>query len=96
MNPRLLRPTRRGPTVPGTPTVTLAVESWPIEWAPPASNGGSPITLYRVYVNGVLFETVAAPGTATVDSVAAGSVVRVSAVNAVGEGQRSAAVVATA
>jgi hypothetical protein len=49
-----------------------------------------------VYVNGVLFETVAAPGTATADSVAAGSVVRVSAVNAVGEGPRSAAVVATA
>ena len=96
MNPRLLRPTKRRPTVPGAPTIAVAVESWPIEWVPPASNGGSPITAYRVYVNGVLFETVAAPGTATVDSVVAGSVVRVSAVNAVGEGQRSAAVVATA
>jgi hypothetical protein len=51
---------------------------------------------YRVYVDGVLFETVAASDTSTVDSVAGGSAVQVSAVNAVGEGPKSAAVIATA
>ena len=95
MNPRLLRPTRRRPRVPGAPAVVSALDANPVAWAPPASDGGSPILLYRVYVNGVLFETVDAPGTSSVDSVAAGAVVQVSAVNAAGEGPKSGSVVAT-
>lgn len=81
---------------PGVPTITVAVEANPVEWLPPASNGGSPITEYRVYVDGDLFETVAAPETSTVNSVAGGAAVQVSAVNAVGEGPKSATVIATA
>ncbi len=82
---------------PGAPTITAAVEANPVQWLPPTSNGGSPITEYRVYVNGdLLFETVAAPETSTVNSVAGGAAVQVSAVNAVGEGPKSATVIATA
>jgi hypothetical protein len=66
-----------------------------VTWVPPASDGGSPILLYRVYVDGALFETVAAPETSTIDSVGVGMVVQVSAVNAVGEGPKSAPVTAT-
>lgn len=81
---------------PGAPTITAVVEANPVQWLPPTSNGGSPITEYRVYVDGDLFETVAAPETSTVNSVAGGSAVQVSAVNAVGEGPKSATVIATA
>ena len=95
MNPRLMRPTRQRPRVPGAPRNVVAVETLPIYWERPLSDGGSPITLYRVYVDGVLAETVAAPDTVTVDAVGAGSIVQVSAVNAVGEGPKSAPVVAT-
>jgi hypothetical protein len=93
MNPRLLRPRRRI-TVPGAPTITVAVESFSLEWLPPVSNGGSPIVFYRVYLDGGLVDEVYG-GTAWVDSPSAGQVVEVSAVNVVGEGQKSAAVVAT-
>jgi hypothetical protein len=54
------------------------------------------VLAYRVYVDGVLVETVTAPQTESIDAVAAGSVVRVSAVNAVGEGPKSDPVVAVA
>ncbi len=96
MNPRLLRPTRPRRTVPGAPTVTMAVETMQITWLPPVSDGGSPITLYRVYIDGVLAETITAPDTSSIDSAAAGSVVTVSAVNAVGEGPKSAPATVTA
>jgi hypothetical protein len=96
MNPRLLRPTRRGPRVPGAPRNVVAIETFQITWHPPLSDGGSPVLEYRVYIDGTLAETIAAPETVSVDSVGAGSVVRVSAVNAVGEGPKSAPVVATA
>jgi levanase len=94
MDHRRLRPRRRI-AVPGAPTITSAIEANPVQWLPPTSNGGSPITEYRVYADGGLFETVAAPETSTVNSVAGGSAVQVSAVNAVGEGPKSAPVVAT-
>ena len=95
MNNRLLRPTKRMPSRPGAPTITLAVEAFPLEWLPPVSNGGSPIVFYRVYLDGGLVDEVYG-GTAWVDSPSAGQVVEVSAVNAVGEGPKSAAVIATA
>ena len=96
MNPRLLRPTRQRPRVPGAPRNVVAIESFQITWHPPLSDGGSPVLEYRVYVDGVVVETVTAPQTESIDAVAAGSVVRVSAVNAVGEGPKSDPVVAVA
>ena len=94
MNPRLLRPTKRKPSRPGAPTITSAVESFSVEWTTP-STGGSPLTGYRLYVNGSLSEF-NDWATASVDSYSAGSVLQVSAVNAVGEGPKSPPVIATA
>jgi levanase len=82
--------------VPGAPRNVVAIESFQITWHPPLSDGGSPVLEYRVYIDGTLAETIAAPETVSVDSVSAGSVVRVSAVNAVGEGPKSDPVVAVA
>lgn len=94
MNPRLLRPRSRGPTVPGSPTITSVADTNPVVWDPPATDGGSPLLGYRVYVNGSLFEDYGMPElTVSVDSVVTGQVVEVSAYNAVGEGPRSAPVV---
>lgn len=95
MNHRLMRPRRRL-TVPGRPTITQAVETFPIAWLPPASNGGSPLLSYYVYIDNTLVETITAPDTTSVDSAGLGSVVEVSAVNAIGEGPRSAPVIVTA
>lgn len=78
------------PTVPGAPTITFAANTNSVIWDAPASDGGSPITGYRVYVNGTLFEVTET--TSTVESVSTGQVVTVSAVNAVGEGPKSAPV----
>jgi hypothetical protein len=44
---------------------------------------------YRVYVGDVLQETVTAPSTTSVGTFSAGTMVRVSAVNAIGEGAKS-------
>jgi hypothetical protein len=93
MSPRLLRPRRRL-TVPGAPTITSAAESFSVEWTTP-STGGSPLTGYRLYVNGSLSEF-NEWATASVDSYSAGSLLQVSAVNAIGEGPKSPAFVATA
>lgn len=94
MNHRLLRPRRRI-TVPGAPTITVAVEATPLEWQAPASDGGSPILFYRVYLDSVLVDEVYG-GTTWADSPYSGASVEVSAVNAVGEGPKSIPVIATA
>ena len=94
MNPRLLRPRRRV-TVPGAPTITVAVEATSLEWLPPVSNGGSPILFYRVYLDGSLVDEVSG-GTSWVDSPYSGAACEVSAVNVVGEGPKSAPVIAAA
>ena len=90
MNPRLLRPRAKGPTVPGAPVITFVADGEPAEWSAP-NDGGSPIVEYRVYLNDVLFETTTF--TATVSPFVSGDIVAVSAVNAVGEGPRSAPVI---
>jgi hypothetical protein len=82
------------PTVPGAPTITSAVESFSVFWTTP-STGGSPLTGYRLYVNGSLLEF-DEWATESEDSYSAGSVLQVSAVNAVGEGPKSAEVVVVA
>ena len=96
MNPRLLRPTKRKPSRPGPPTITSATDGNPATWTAPATDGGSTITAYRVYVNGV-WDTASYDINTfeSVDAVVAGQVIQVSAVNAVGEGPKSAPVVAT-
>jgi len=82
------------PAVPVAPTnlaAGLADGAWQLSWTAPF-DGGSPITAYRVYIDGVL-DTGAqtsplstnASTTATTDTE-----VSVSAVNAVGEGPQSA------
>jgi hypothetical protein len=79
----------RRPTTPGAPTGVAGTHGSPVTWTAPTVTGGHPITSYRVYVNDVLQETVAAPSTTSVGTYTAGAVVRVSAVNAVGEGAKS-------
>lgn len=94
MSPRLMRPIRQGPRRPGAPTIIVAVADSAIEWIPPVSDGGSPLIAYRLYVNGVLEQANYGPDNlASVDVATAGQVVEVSAVNAVGEGPRSAPVI---
>ena len=92
MNHRLMRPRQRK-SLPGAPTITLALEATPLEWLAPVSDGGSPILFYRVYIDGTLVDEVYG-GTMWVDSPASGTVCEVSAVNAVGEGPKSAPVIA--
>jgi len=83
------------PTLPGAPTITSAINGSPATWAAPASDGGSTITAYKMYVNGV-WDGYNSDTTESIDPVIAGQVIEVSAVNAVGEGPRSAPVTATA
>lgn len=81
-------------TVPGAPAITSAVynsnnQNTQLTWTAPASNGGSAITVYSLYINGVYF--VSLSGTSSnISEAPVGSVIRLSAVNAVGEGPQSA------
>ena len=85
-------------TVPGKPTIVSAVSqgmgNGEVAFTPPA-DGGSPITGYNVYANGSLVNA----GVAEVDgelfelNFEDGDSVEIAAVNAVGEGPRSDAVV---
>lgn len=79
----------RRPTAPGAPTGVAGTQGSPVTWTAPTATGGYPVTSYRVYVNNVLQETIAAPATTSVGTYSAGAVVRVSAVNVVGEGAKS-------
>lgn len=90
---RVDRPQAPAPTVPGAPTITSAIDGSSATWSAPASDGGSPITGYKLYINGVWDQAAYEPqDLASVDVVLAGQVLQVSAVNAVGEGPKSAAV----
>lgn len=86
------------PSVPGAPTATATAGVGQVEvtWAAPGSNGGRPVTDYRVERDG---ETIATPGVAatslTDQPVDCGRhEYRVAALNAVGEGSPSTAAVA--
>jgi hypothetical protein len=77
-------------TVPGAPTITLASAGQIIQWTTP-SNGNSALTGYRLYADGLLAEP-AAWTTVSANVYGIGEVIQVSAVNAVGEGPKSAPV----
>lgn len=55
IDPRLLRPRARNPsgTVPGAPTGLVGNNGAGLVWIAPASDGGLPITTYRVYAEGL-------------------------------------------
>lgn len=87
-------------TVPSAPTITSAVEvggtDTELAWQAPATNGGSSITEYKFYADGS--EQTPSPQADFVvylTGITSGAVVEVSAVNAVGEGPKSAPVTVT-
>jgi len=83
-------------TVPGAPTDVSASmgAQYTINYSPPASNGGSEITSYKFYSDGVEItpdgQTVGAEAVFSVDY--SGTQIQVSAVNAIGEGPKSVAI----
>jgi len=88
-------------TVPGAPTVIYSLQDGmngftELSFAAPASDGGSAITGYKIYFDGVETapDSEAAPGVLVLftDQFFAGQQVQVSAVNAVGEGPKSSPV----
>lgn len=81
-------------TVPGAPTITLAQAGGSVQWTTP-SNGNSSLTGYRFYVGELLIENTAWT-TISANAYGEGEVVQVSAVNAVGEGPKSAPVTVAA
>lgn len=77
-------------TVPGAPTITRAWDGAPILWTAP-DDGGSALTAYRLYQDDELVES-SGWDTQSADAYNIGEVIEVSAVNAAGEGPRSAPV----
>jgi hypothetical protein len=82
-------PASRTPAVPGPPTAVVGVNGSPVTWTAPVVADEYVVTSYKVYAGDVLQETVTAPSTTSVGTFSAGTVVRVSAVNAIGEGAKS-------
>jgi SPP1 family predicted phage head-tail adaptor len=79
------------PTVPSAPVIYTARDTDPIQWTTP-SDGGSALTGYKLYRNGVQVEPDDPnnPWTqSSSDTYAVGSVMQVRAVNAVGDGPLS-------
>ena len=76
--------------VPGKPVITVANDGVAGQWSAPASDGGSSILGYRVYLNGSLqLANYNAALFETVDPLTTGQVFEVSAFNAIGEGPKS-------
>jgi hypothetical protein len=79
------------PTVPSAPVIYTARDTELIQWTTP-SDGGSALTGYKLYRNGVLVEPDDPnnPWTeSSSDTYVVGSVMQVRAVNAVGDGPLS-------
>ncbi len=87
------------PSAPAAPTATAGDGEVQVTWAPPAGNGGSAVTGYRLYRDDVAVGTTFGPGVLTyLDESVANSQAygyRVAAVNAIGEGPRSPVTSAT-
>ena len=85
------------PTVPGAPTIAQAFYDpgdggTNVSWQAPTSNGGAAITAYRVYFEGNLYtpNSIVNSTYFRFSNDFSGASVEVSAVNAIGEGPRSA------
>ena len=89
-------PSTRTPAVPGPPTAVASASGSRVSWTAPVVTGEYTVTAYKIYVGDVLQETVAAPSTTSVGTWAGGTVIRVSAVNAIGEGAKSSPATITA
>lgn len=87
------------PSAPAAPAATAADGSVSVAWSPPAANGGSAVTGYRLYRDGVVLPTAFTAGQRSYldEDVANGVTYRysVAARNGVGEGARSAETAAT-
>ena len=75
-------------TVPGAPVATKGGSWWTavINWTPPASDGGSPITSYQVLKNGTVVATVSSATRSWSTSYFGSFTLQVRAVNAIGAG----------
>jgi len=90
MNNRVMRPRRRKPDAPvGVAFTAETVLAWQN-----SSDGGSPLLEFRIYADGELVNTIAAPATSWSGDILSGTAYAVSAVNAAGEGPKSRGVVA--
>jgi hypothetical protein len=85
-------PSTRTPAVPGPPTAVAGANGSPVTWTAPVVTGEYVVTSYKVYAGDVLQEIVTAPSRTSVGTFTVGTVVRVSAVNAIGEGAKSSPV----
>jgi endo-1,4-beta-xylanase len=87
-------------TVPGAPTITSATDAGgdtEVTYTAPADDGGSAITSYKFYLDGVEASVLfSSSGYALLGGGGTGAVVEVSAVNAIGEGPKSAPFVVNA
>jgi hypothetical protein len=89
-------------TVPGAPTITSAayfagVPATTVAFTAP-NDGGSPITAYKIYVDGVESQTIEPNDPLQASFVSqdlTGQEIEVSAINAIGEGPKSAPVTVT-
>lgn len=87
------------PRAPASPTATAGDDRVTVGWGTPGDDGGSPITSYRVYRDGDLLATTDGDARSWVDEGAENGTTHhyaVAAVNASGEGARSAERAATA
>jgi hypothetical protein len=87
-------------TVPGIPTgltATAGDTTISINWSAPSSNGGSPITGYKIYRNNIFLTQLGIVTTFTNLGLSNGTpyTYTVSALNAIGEGAKSTSVTAT-
>jgi hypothetical protein len=109
LGPVQVFPTGAGGTVPGKPTIVIAVDEGPesgitaIIFSPPANDGGSEVTGYRFFFDGFEVFPDNNPLTAFGDNLGAffsdgyvGQSAEISAVNAIGEGPKSDPVTITA
>jgi parallel beta-helix repeat protein len=87
-------PTIYPPTEPQNPVATPGLQSILLEWNPPMSNGGAPVTNYIIYRNGTFLVTIGNVLTYNDTGLAHGQTCSytVAAVNDVGEGNQSAQV----